>query len=209
MVHEMKTLANRFPFDWKNPYGYALAVTLQIKIASIPVRFIACFLSLASGCFLFSLSLARDLKGGVHSINENAHEKFTCEQIIDLIRFSNLKRFVLLAQFNAWTKSAINAKTNEIFETFHLRLLSYFTDIYRILLIMLFLGCMVAMLLALLMIQMGLTQVILCYLFILNEFRHSIHSLYQFLYVLFRLTMRSMCWYYLNRLLSALVHCCL
>lgn len=44
---------SRFPFDWKTPKGYGLAVILQFIMYLNPLRFIACYLSIAVGSFLF------------------------------------------------------------------------------------------------------------------------------------------------------------
>lgn len=90
---------NRFPFDWKNPIEYSITVLLQLKIAAIPLRFIGCFVSFEAACFLFSVSLAKDLKDDIHAINENARKKRTRkyirEQLFEFMRFSDLKRFVV------------------------------------------------------------------------------------------------------------------
>lgn len=61
----------------------------------MPIHFIGCFAELGSACFLFSLALSKDVKGDLHSINENAQNKpsreYFREQFIELIRFTDLK----------------------------------------------------------------------------------------------------------------------
>lgn len=61
---------------------------------------------------------------------------------------------------NLIQKVKMDDKISAIFKLFFDRLLSYFTEIYRILLMMLFSGCTVAILLTMLMIQIDLSQVI-------------------------------------------------
>lgn len=80
---------------------------------------------------------------------------------------------------------------------FH-RLISCFVDIYEIILIILFLGCMGGILLGLLMIQIDLAQVILL-LLLFND--QTINLFYDF-----RPTKKLIPWFYLNRLFYVLVH---
>lgn len=65
----------RFPFEVKNPCGYTIAVTLEY-IFTINVLFIVlCLLSFAFGTCLTLISLAKDIKYEMHSLNENASAK--------------------------------------------------------------------------------------------------------------------------------------
>lgn len=88
---------NRFPFDWRNIFGYTFAILIQFKMAAMPLRFIDCFGSFGLTAFLFSTTVAEDWKNDIQSINENVQNKLSREhiheQLIDLIRFTNIKRF--------------------------------------------------------------------------------------------------------------------
>lgn len=75
--------------------GYSIAVLLQIWIVAKVLRFIGCFVCLASACFTFSLALSEDIKDDIHSINKIAQNKPSLEHIrkkfIEFIRFTDLK----------------------------------------------------------------------------------------------------------------------
>lgn len=92
-----------FPFDWKNPIGYSLAIFLQLRIVKIPLGYISAFISLGGGSFLFSLSIAEDNQCDLNSINESIHFGRFREQILEqfneFVRFTNLKRFGFFISF--------------------------------------------------------------------------------------------------------------
>ena len=95
----MLSFDKRFPFDWKNPIGYFIAVLLQIHIVSIPFRYVAPFASLGIAALLFSCSMAKDVKNDIDAINESAQlersREYIFEQLSELIQFTNLKRFAM------------------------------------------------------------------------------------------------------------------
>ena len=86
----------RFPFDWKNPIGYLIAVGLQLIMVFIALHYVACFLTLAIGSVMFSLSIAEDIKDSLIFIDESAKSKQSLphmmKQLIELIRFTNLRK---------------------------------------------------------------------------------------------------------------------
>lgn len=65
----------RLPFDWKNPLGYLVAVAATSIMASDPLHYMGCFLFLFYGVYMFSISIVKDLKGQLHSINKLARGK--------------------------------------------------------------------------------------------------------------------------------------
>lgn len=87
----------RLPFDWRNPTGYVIAILMLMRIVEMPLHFIGCFVSLASACFLFSMSLAKDVQDDIHAINKNTRKKQTRadihKQFIEFTRFTGFKRF--------------------------------------------------------------------------------------------------------------------
>lgn len=105
----LNSKSNRFPFDWKNPFGYGIAVLLQLKMVSLPLRYIASNLTLAFTGFLFALSIAKDIKVTAHSMSERAKASTLSEktmstlykQFCDLIRFTSMKP---LSIFHAFRK---------------------------------------------------------------------------------------------------------
>lgn len=65
----------RLPYDWKNPYGYMVAVVAQLLWASFAFTYIGCVLALSFGCFMFSLAMIKILKNDLHSIDKMARDK--------------------------------------------------------------------------------------------------------------------------------------
>lgn len=79
------------------PIGYFIAVLIQFKMAAMPIRFIDCFGSFGLTAFLFATTVAEDWKNDIQAINENVQNKpahdHILEQLIDLIRYTNIKQF--------------------------------------------------------------------------------------------------------------------
>lgn len=67
--------SKRFPFDTKNPIGYLIATILQLVAMSHQACYIACFLALALGAFLFSSTLMEDVTGEINAINDDLRTK--------------------------------------------------------------------------------------------------------------------------------------
>lgn len=66
---------NRFPFDWKHPFGYTLAILIEFLLTLSVMRYLACFSTLAFGSFWFALQFAKELIAGLNSINECVQAK--------------------------------------------------------------------------------------------------------------------------------------
>lgn len=63
----------RFPFNWKNPLGYSIAVTFQYMQAIHSDRPIFSGLFFGIGCYLCSVSIiTKDIKNDLKLFNENA-----------------------------------------------------------------------------------------------------------------------------------------
>lgn len=81
---------NRFPFDWNNPFGYLIAVILQVAPLLISLHHVACLLSLALGAFLFTVTtegfMKTDLKSIIKMANANKSESDIFEQLTSVVR---------------------------------------------------------------------------------------------------------------------------
>lgn len=88
----------RFPFDWKNPLGYFIAVYLQFIIVSMPLQYMGCFLTFALTAFLYSLSLAKNMTNNLRSVDKNAKAKLPqtviYKEVCEMIRVTHIKRLV-------------------------------------------------------------------------------------------------------------------
>lgn len=80
----------RFPFDTKSPVGYVIAIILQYIYARYSCIFAGCILSFAIGAFLFALTMIKDIKCCLESVNGSI--KIKDYQLI-LIRFINFLKY--------------------------------------------------------------------------------------------------------------------
>lgn len=76
--------------------GFLFAVILELPIAIFPLRYIACNLSLGFSGFLFAMSIAKDIKTSLHSIDMRVKANKTpsiiiFKQMCKLIHFTALK----------------------------------------------------------------------------------------------------------------------
>lgn len=90
-----KPICFRFPFNWKNPMGYIIAVAFQISMASEALRYMAFALTLPIGGFLWSLSLAEDIKNDANTLNECVRTKRAKSDIFQ--RFYEIIRCHIIA----------------------------------------------------------------------------------------------------------------
>lgn len=65
----------RFPFDWRNPYGYLAAVLIQCVATLYLFLFATCTLPIAFGVYMLSRTIAKDLMICINSINDRAQMK--------------------------------------------------------------------------------------------------------------------------------------
>lgn len=71
----------RFPFNWKNPTGYSIAVAAQFLCANIALQYLGFILVLSFIGFMFSISMVKDLNGELRSINKMARHKRTQRKV--------------------------------------------------------------------------------------------------------------------------------
>lgn len=138
--------------------GYLIAVALQFRIMSFSYRYLVNFVSLAIVFTSIHLTIAEDIVGDIRSICEKVRNKRQCRSmhniLAELIDFMNQKGVIRLD----WAIVVLELLIS--FCTSFRRLNRRFIQIYRITLIVVFLGCIAAICLALLMIQLALVQVI-------------------------------------------------
>lgn len=65
----------RFPFDTKNPIGYLIAVTFEYMQITYEFFLLANLLSLAIGSFSYAMSINKDIKCVLFSMNAYATNK--------------------------------------------------------------------------------------------------------------------------------------
>lgn len=167
----------RYPFNWRTPLGYFIAVILQLISVSLPMRYIGCFVSFALAGFVIALALAKDMKGHIKLFDEYAKaklpERTVYHQLAELIRFTTIKRLVWLGIFDL----SPFKRYIWIFASF--RLMNYFSEIYEITLTLIFVGCTGIISVALLMIQQELVRIhfLMFHLVILN-LKHWVFNIF-------------------------------
>lgn len=70
-----KHFTKRFPYDWKNPFGYLVTVVAQFLLLIYPCQYLGCFTVLAFGAFMFSVAFVKILKNELRSVNKMATRK--------------------------------------------------------------------------------------------------------------------------------------
>lgn len=86
----------RFPFNWKDPFFYALAMTIEYLVTIDLFYFVSCLISLKIGTLLFSIAITKDIKRSLHSINKMAKSNNKHAQIF--IELTNFVEFHLKAK---------------------------------------------------------------------------------------------------------------
>ena len=65
----------RYPFNWRNPITYFVAISYQYYTAIYLFRFVACLISFGLGIFLFAISATNDIKNDLKLMNDKAKTK--------------------------------------------------------------------------------------------------------------------------------------
>lgn len=68
-------LLKRFPFDWKNPIGYLLAITVEYIILAYECFVVACILALAFGGYWFVITGTEEIQCILHLIDDKSQSK--------------------------------------------------------------------------------------------------------------------------------------
>lgn len=64
------SLSLRFPFNWKNPYGYLIAFALQYIMVLNLHFFVACAVSTGIGIYLWASTFTLDIKNHIRIVND-------------------------------------------------------------------------------------------------------------------------------------------
>lgn len=96
-LHLSLFVVRRLPFDWKNPFGFVMAITLQYIIFTYAMKVGACVLTLAIGLYLYVIAMSECIKQILFAISQStrteAEQNLIQEQLIEYIEFdANVKR---------------------------------------------------------------------------------------------------------------------
>lgn len=66
------TFFRRFPFDWKNPTGYSLAVLIEFTLTTYMSIFVGSLITIGIASFLFEAAIIEDIKMHLNSVDESS-----------------------------------------------------------------------------------------------------------------------------------------
>lgn len=81
---------NRFPFDWKNPFGYLIAVITEYMIVMSSVLTAGSALTCGIGFYLFIIAMSKNIKANLRSMDRKADRKrrnHILKQLIEFLAF--------------------------------------------------------------------------------------------------------------------------
>lgn len=91
-----KYFYHRCPIDWRNPFPYLIAISLEMVTAYYVTRNCAVILSLPVGLSRFMSAFAADLKIELNNLNHHHHSKRSAievnRKVCELIEFDSTAR---------------------------------------------------------------------------------------------------------------------
>lgn len=91
------THLTRFPFEWRHPIGYLIAITLEYVVAVYAFELLSALLILALDLVLIAVDSTQALKDDLKLINKNAASKK--HRLLTLNRLANF-----IQSHSAWKK---------------------------------------------------------------------------------------------------------
>lgn len=164
----------RLPFDWRNPFGYFIAMVIEYAIASYAMTLGALTVATGVGAYLYMIASSKCIKVSLFSIGRRATTIYDDDQT-----HRTLDHFVEFIQFHSFVKqlstnpfllflNALKRTHDNIEHLFEptfvewfihcVRFIGDFVDIYQHFFTILFVWSLSSMCGALLMIQIQLVQ---------------------------------------------------
>lgn len=72
----------RFPFDWRNPIGYIIAVAIQTTVVALAAKNPSFTWSFCLASFWFATTITKDLRLHLKNMSKNAKKKKNRAQIM-------------------------------------------------------------------------------------------------------------------------------
>lgn len=84
-------ILDRFPFDWKTPFGYVIASAVQNIIMTYALSIGGCIVVFGIMCYLFLMGAIKSMTVGLLKISKKTrkrrHQKLTMQQLIEFFQF--------------------------------------------------------------------------------------------------------------------------
>lgn len=115
----LKFIIRRFPFDWRNPVGFAVAMLMQYIMFMYGARIGCCVFCLAIRSYLYGIALSRVIKGNLFAINRSTQAEAEQSQTFkQLVKFLDLHSSA--QQLGGKTKSTLSTETIHSFSVLQL-----------------------------------------------------------------------------------------
>lgn len=108
----------RFPFDWKTPIGYFVAIILQHIISAISFTVVACALSYAIGGCLIAFSMLKEIRRILSKINRNAKSSRNDQRTVHHLTRTYIQLHSDLKQLSARQTKASTTKEKRVYSSF-------------------------------------------------------------------------------------------
>lgn len=91
----------RFPYNWKNPTGYLVAVFIQSFMATYEFQYMGYLILLAFGTFMFIIAFVKIMKNELNSINKMASDTKSCKKMYKILSKFN-RTYATVRQLSLW-----------------------------------------------------------------------------------------------------------
>lgn len=118
-------MTNRYPFDWRTPYGYLGCISFQAVSVSYPITESVILLSTTVVCCLFLNAFSTDIEINLRELNELAIEAETYGLTMRR-KIQMKKKLIDIMQFHSQAKELSDSIQNP----FHFRIIIIITEFY-------------------------------------------------------------------------------
>lgn len=87
-------ITKRYPFDWRTPIGYFVAIFIDYIIMGYAYFTVACTVTLGIGAYCFVISATEEVQRILHSIHQKAHSNQSSALNILLPKYIHAHRIV-------------------------------------------------------------------------------------------------------------------
>lgn len=147
----------RLPFLWRNPIGYLITVAFECMLLLIPVLYMAVLMTSAFAIHVFVIEFTEDAISNMLSLNQYA--KTERSQQRQQYLFNTLFKFIR-AHSDAKELNSTKFNLSQSYYSFWVsfRLIGKFSELYETVLQAVFAGGIIAMWIAMLMIQIEIVE---------------------------------------------------
>lgn len=108
----------RFPFDWRNPFGYLVTIIISYTFYWYELMIGACTISLAFGIYFYLLAMSKTIKDNLFFINNQSIDAKINKQLMlnQIVEFIDLHTFATQLSSIWWFEINLKTFTNLQFQ---------------------------------------------------------------------------------------------